>query len=136
MRADVFIDTNIVVYSFDADAPAKQRQAKEILAGPGWFVSWLVVREFCSVALHRFAVPLKPEDLRDYVALRLWPRCRVLPGDTLLAKAIEIQGRFGFRFCDSLIISSALAGGAVKLLSEDLQDGQAIGPLQIVNPFR
>lgn len=88
------------------------------------------------MALHRFAVPLKPEDLRDYVALRLWPRCRVLPGETLPAKAIEIQGRFGFRFYDSLIISSALAGGAVKLLSEDLQDGQAIGPLQIVNPFR
>jgi len=42
------------------------------------------------VALHRFAVPLKPEDLRDYVALRLWPRCRVLPGETLPAKAIEI----------------------------------------------
>lgn len=136
MPADVFIDTNVVVYSFDATAPLKQRRAKEILAGSGWFVSWQVVQEFCSVALHRFAVPLKQEDLRDYVALRLWPRCRVLPSETLLAKAIEIQGRFGFRFYDSLVISSALAGGAGKLLSEDLQDGQTIGPLQIVNPFR
>jgi predicted nucleic acid-binding protein len=34
-----------------------------------------------------------------------------------------------------LIVASALAGGAKKLLSEDLQHGQRIGSLEIVNPF-
>lgn len=136
MPAETFLDTNVVVYAFDVDAPEKQRRAKEILAGPGWMVSWQVIQEFCSVALHRFEVPLKPADLRDYVTLRLWPHCRVLPGQPLIIKAIEMQDRWGYRFYDCLIIAAAITGGATCLLSEDLRDGQIIGPLRIVNPFR
>jgi len=66
MPAEVFLDTNILVYSFDSDSPAKQRKAKELLNGSGWFVSWQVIQEFSSVALHRFKVPFKPQDFSDY----------------------------------------------------------------------
>ena len=41
----------------------------------------------------------------------------------------------GFSFWDSLIIESALAGGARRLCTEDLQSGQMIDQLEIVNPF-
>ena len=135
MPAEFFLDTNVIVYAFDASAPDKQRRAKELMAGTEWIVSWQVIQEFSSVALHRFKVPFKPGDLRDYVALKLWPRCRVFPSETVFMKAIEIHGRLGFRYYDSLVIASALAGEARRLLSEDMQDGQKIGPLQIENPF-
>jgi len=135
MSAEVFLDTNILVYSFDAGSPAKQRKAKELLAGSRWFVSWQVVQEFSSVALHRFEVPLKPGDLSDYLSLKLWPRCRVLPSEVILTKAIAIQARYGFRYYDSLVVASAIAGGAKTLLSEDLQHGQSIDSLTIQNPF-
>lgn len=135
MPAESFLDTNVIVYAFDASAPEKQRRAKALMEGADWFVSWQVVQEFSSVALHRFKVPLKPADLRDYVGLKLWPRCRVFPSEAIYAKAIEIHGRLGFRYYDSLILASALAGGARRLLTEDMQDGQKIGTLQIVNPF-
>ena len=79
MPAEVFFDTNILVYRFDSDSPAKQEKAKELLAGSGWFVSWQVIQEFSSVALHRFKVPLKPRDLSDYISLKLWPIAEYFP---------------------------------------------------------
>lgn len=136
MSAEVFLDTNIFVYCFDGESAEKQIKAKKIVSSLGWFVSWQVIQEFSSVALHRFKVPIKPPDLADYVEFRMWPCCRVLPTQTIFHKAIEIQGRFGFRFYDSLIVASALGGGAGILLTEDLQDGQRIGSLEIRNPFR
>lgn len=136
MSAEVFLDTNILVYCFDAESPEKQAAAKKIVFRHDWFVSWQVVQEFSSVALHRFKVPIKPADLAEYVEFRLWPACRVLPSQPIFRQAVEIHGRFGFRYFDSLIVASALAGGAKILLSEDLQDGQRIGSLQIRNPFK
>jgi len=135
MPAEVFLDTNVLVYSFDADSPAKQRKAKELLAGSGWFVSWQVIQEFSSVALHRFKVPLTPQDLSDYLTLKLWPRCRILPSEVILTKALAIHTRYSFRYYDSLIVAAAMAGGASTLFSEDLQHGQSIDSLTIKNPF-
>ena len=136
MRGEDFLDTNIFVYGFDRDAPRKQERARELVAGNDWFVSWQVVQEFSAVALHKFKVPLEREDLQDYIALRLWPKCRVFPTEAVFAQALAIQGRFGFRFYDCLIVASALVGGASVLFSEDLQHGQMIGDLQILNPFQ
>ncbi len=83
--------------AFTADSPAKQRKAKDLLSGFGWFVRWQVIQEFSSVALHRFKVPLKPQDLSDYLTLKLWPRCRILPSEVILTKAIAIHSRCGFQ---------------------------------------
>ena len=135
MPAEVFLDTNIVVYSFDSDSPAKQRKAKEILAGSTWFVSWQVIQEFSFVALQRFKVPLKAQDLSDYISIKLWPRCRILPSEVILTKATAIQTRYRIRYYDSLVVASAIAGSARTLFSEDLQHGQTIDSLTIRSPF-
>ncbi len=135
MPAEVFLDTNILANSFDVDSPSKQRKAKELLTGSKWFVSWQVIQEFSSAALHRFKVPLKPQDLSDYLTLKLWPRCRILPSEVILTKAIAIHARYGFRYYDSLVVASAIAGSAKTLFSEDLQHGQSIDSLTIQNPF-
>ena len=58
---------------FDPEAAAKQRVSKGFLDSKVWFLSWQVVQEFSSVALHRFAVPMKANDLADYISLKLWP---------------------------------------------------------------
>lgn len=136
MSAEVFLDTNIFVYCFDVQSPEKQATAKKIVCGMDWFVSWQVVQEFSSVALHRFKVPIKPDDLAEYVEFQIWPGCRVLPSEAIFRQAVEIHERFGFRYYDSLIVASALAGGAKTLFSEDMQDGQVIGSLEIRNPFK
>ncbi len=49
--------------------------------------------------------------------------------------AIGRSRRMLLSFWDALIIETALAGGAERLLTEDLQHGQIIDGLQIENPF-
>ena len=135
MNAKVFLDTNVVAYAFDRSALEKQRRAKELMGGSNWVVSWQVIQEFANLALHRFAVPMKPEDLADYLDLVLWPRYEVLPSLLLYRTATTLHAQMQTRFYDSLIVAAALASGAARLLTEDLQHGRAIGSLKIENPF-
>lgn len=136
MSASRFFDTNVFVYAFDRTEPDKARIARELISGPDWQVSWQVVQEFANVALHRFATPMEPGDLGDYLELVLWPNCGVYPSAVVARKALSIHRRTGYRFSDSLIVASALAGGATVVVSEDLQDGREIDGLRIENPFR
>lgn len=87
------------------------------------------------MALHRFAKPISPEDLEDYLRLILLPACRIMPTAQLYEQAIRIQSQTKYRFYDSLILASALAAGVNTLYSEDLQADRVIGDLRIVNPY-
>ena len=136
MRAEVFLDTNVLVYAFDPANPKKKEQARALIQSPGWWISWQVVQEFAHVALHRFAVPLKGKDLADYLEIALWPRCRVFPSPEIFRQALRLQGETGHRFYDCLVLASAMACGSKTLLSEDFQDGRSYGPVKVMNPFR
>lgn len=135
MSAKVFLDTNVVAYAFDLGAPAKRQRAREIMGGRDWTASWQVVQEFTNLALHRFAVPMKPADLADYLELVLWPHCTVFPSLNLYRTAAMLHAQTQYRFYDSLIVAAALASGAAVLYTEDLQHGRMIGSLKIENPF-
>ena len=135
MSAKVFLDTNVVAYAFDRAAPAKQQRARQIMGTSDWVLSWQVLQEFSNLALHRFAVPMRPADLGDYLALMLWPHCQVLPSLALYQTAATLHAQTQYRYYDCLIVAAALACGAALLYSEDLQHGRTIGALRIENPF-
>jgi predicted nucleic acid-binding protein len=135
MNTEVFLDTNVLAYAFDATAPVKRQRAREIMDGREWGVSWQVVQEFANLALHRFAVPMKAADVADYLELVLWPRCSVLPSFNLYRTAATLHAQTQYRYYDCLIVAAALASGATVLWSEDLQHGRTIGSLRIENPF-
>ena len=135
MSAKVFLDTNVVAYAFDPAVPAKRQRARILMDAYDWVVSWQVVQEFAHVALHRFAVPMKPVDLADYLELVLWPHCEVFPSLTLYRTAATLHAQTQYRFYDSLMVAAALASGAALLYTEDLQHGRVIGSLKIENPF-
>ena len=136
MNADVFLDTNIVVYAFDRRFPEKRSLARELIdVDASWSISWQVVQEFCSVALHRFTVPLTHDFLDEMISLVLHPHCHVMPSPALWKNALHVRAQTQYRFYDSLIIAAALESGAKTLYSEDLQHGRRIGNLEIVNPF-
>ena len=141
MRAKAFLDTNIVVYTFDASEPRKQDIARQLVAKaltePGSaVVSWQVVQEFLNVATTKFAVPLTAVDARTYLHQVLVPLCEVYPDAAVYEDGLAIQDRHGFSFYDSLVLASAVRAGCVRLYSEDLQDEFRLGRLQVVNPFR
>lgn len=140
MRAEYFLDTNVLLYVHDARVAAKQRRAQELveralLTGTG-VISWQVVQEFANVVLHKQPARLSPDRLRQYLECYLEPLCQVWPTPALWRSALELHGRTAYRFFDCLVVAAALAAGARTLYSEDLQDGRRVGGLTITNPFK
>lgn len=140
MSAKYFIDTNVLVYSFDDSHPAKKARSEEIIwdalqTGSG-IISTQVVQEFLNVATHKFATPMKSDDARMYLRLVLNPLCRVYPEIAQYDNCLELHAETGYSFYDSLILSAAIQGGCEILYSEDLQDHQQVRGVRIENPYR
>jgi predicted nucleic acid-binding protein len=134
-----FLDTNILVYTFDETQPIRRAKAREmvemgLITGLG-SVSYQVIQEFLNVSLTKFAVPLAAGDARSFLERVLVPMWRVSPSASLYSQAIDIQGSSGYGFYDSLIVASALASGCVTLYSDDLQHGRRFANLTVVDPF-
>ncbi|MDD5198714.1 MAG: PIN domain-containing protein [Terrimicrobiaceae bacterium] len=139
MPVDVFFDTNIFVYTFDASAPEKRRRARSLVRealekGTG-AISWQVAQEFLNVGLHKFENPFTAGEASDYLDQVLLPLWKVSASPELFHEAILIQRQAQYRFHDSLIVASAVHSGASTLYSEDLQAGRTFGKTKIVNPF-
>jgi predicted nucleic acid-binding protein len=136
--AKTFLDTNIVIYAYDASAGLKHEIARQIMtdlwtSGNG-ILSTQVLQEFYVNVTRKIPKPLDLDLARQIVADLLKWDVVVNGGDSIL-DAIDIQKRHNFSFWDAMIISSAVTGGAVTLLSEELTDGQIIGGVTIRNPF-
>lgn len=136
MPARSFIDTNVLVYTDDADNPRKQRQALELLAearraGTG-VVSTQVLDEYFVAATRKLGVAAATARRK----VELFARLDVVVidvGDILAA--IDLHRLHQFSFWDALVIRAALQAGASRLYTEDMQDGRRIDGLTIVNPF-
>lgn len=137
MSAD-FIDTNVFIYLFDETSAAKREVAEQIVRSgleSGGVISYQVVQETLNVLTRKVSAPASAADARQFLDAVLSLMWRGMPTSDLFHRAIDIQGRYGYSFYDSLIIAAALEAGCSRLLSEDLQDGQRIDGLTIVNPF-
>ncbi len=133
MSADVFLDTNILVY-----AAAKNDSRAEIataLLAKGGRISVQVLNEFAAVARRKLSWPW-PDVAEALAAFRvLCPEPLAISVATHEA-ALAIAQREGLGVYDSLIVASAIEAGCSTLLSEDMQDGRTIaGTLTILNPF-
>ncbi len=139
MKGDkVFVDTNIIVYAYDASAGKKHKMAVEIMEGL-WnsghgVLSSQVLQEFFVNATRKIAKPLEVAVAREIVKDLLKWKVVTVDGEIIL-EAIDILSRYRYSFWDSIIIQSAIQGGANLLVSEDLHDGQVINGVTIKNPF-
>ena len=134
----VFLDTNLLLYAYDAGSQVKHAVAVRILenlwkTGNG-ILSTQVLQEFFVNVTKKIPRPLSVavgrEIVEDFLNWKIVP----VDGRTIL-RAIDLHEKHRYAFWDSLVIQSAIEGGATSLLSEDLRDGQKIGDLTIRNPF-
>ena len=134
-----FLDTNVLVYTFDPSEPLRRAQARELveraLSTRQGVISYQVVQEFTNVALRRFSVPLTVADCRQYLDQVLTPLWRISPTPVLYRTALDIHEQSGYGFYDSLIVAAALEAGCRTLYSQDLQNGREFGALTVVDPF-
>lgn len=139
MNDKFFLDTNIIVYSFDTANPEKQQKAQTLIAHAlsthQGCISSQVIQEFINVVTRKFKTPLSINDCQIYLTKVLEPLCETFTSIELYHQALEIVNRWQYSFYDALIITAALNSGCAKLYSEDLQHGQVIQNLKINNPF-
>lgn len=132
-----FIDTNILLYSISRDQAElrKRERAIEILEEDDLALSAQVLQEFywqATKATRRSAVPRQTA----VSLIATWSRFPVQEISLdIVNAALEICDRYQLSYWDSAIVAAAHALGCGELLTEDMNHGQRIGSLSIVNPF-
>ncbi len=138
VEAAPFIDTNVLVYAYDADAGRKHQTARALLTtlweDRGGLLSTQVLQEFYVTVTRKIPRPLDHPTARGVIKTYLaWPVQMIDVGDILAAS--EVEDRFQLAFWDALIITSAKRAGAGRLVSEDFQTGRIMDGVLIENPF-
>lgn len=129
--ADAFVDTNVVLYALSADVVKAERSDALLREAP--CISVQVLNEFANVARRKLGWSW--ERIRDTGVL-LRAVCPVLPLTVQThERAVQIAGRYGFSIHDAGIVAAAQLEGCSVLYSEDLQHGQQLDGLRIINPF-
>ena len=132
-----FLDTNVLLYTDDADAPRKRERAIELIERARFsssaVVSTQVLQEYFAAATRKLGVPATTARAKVEIFGRLQLVQLDLP---LILEATDLHQLHQLSIWDSLIVCAAKAGASTKLITEDLQDGQQFGSLVVENPFR
>jgi predicted nucleic acid-binding protein len=137
MRARTFFDTNVLVYTDDKAAPAKQRRALDLIAEhrrtKTGVVSLQVLQEYFVTVTRK--LHLDPRIARRKVEL-IAEFDVASPEVADILAAIDLHRLHGVSFWDALVLRAAKQAGCSILLSEDMQGNREIDGVQIVNPFQ
>jgi predicted nucleic acid-binding protein len=133
------IDTNVLIYAYDAADSAKQVKALEVLrrartAGIG-ALSVQVLGEFYTNITRK---PLKPLTVEEAQATAL-RYCRSWPvldlTDRTFLDAVGAVAQHRLSFWDALIWGTAMQNRLPYILTEDQQHGRLVGGVRYLNPF-
>lgn len=132
-----FADTNVLLYAISGreDEAAKAGVALALLDRQDIALSTQVLQEFYVQATRPTRHnPLSHDQASGLVeSFTRFPVQDVTVG--IVRSAVALRGRFGLSLWDCTIVEAARALGCAVVLSEDMQDGQDLDGVQIVNPF-
>ena len=136
MKGKIFVDTNVLLYLLSSTEPSKKKRCLDLvtkydaLSQLVW--STQVIQEYIHVLSGKFEQPLAIVKS----SISFFQNFELVVNDLpIIEKAMDLKSIYNYSFWDSLILSSAILSKCSFLLSEDLQGGQLIEGLKIVNPF-
>jgi predicted nucleic acid-binding protein len=132
----VFVDSNVLLYAVDEADRKKQQVAREWRAelwkSRRGRVSFQVLGEFYVNAVRKR--PSAREEARAEIRdLLAWNP--VVADAGLMQRGWKIQDRYQLSYWDALIVAAAKVAACRYLLTEDLQSGQELDGIEVVNPF-
>jgi predicted nucleic acid-binding protein len=131
-----FLDTNVFFYAIDGADPIKQGKARtliESLASSGeGVVSTQVIQEFANNAIRKLRIAPEQtiilcEAFADHAVVK--------PDADLVRNALRLMQLASISFWDACNLAAAELGGCKVLYTEDLNSGQRINGIRVVNPF-
>lgn len=131
-----FIDTNVLVYAEAGDAPDKQQAAlallKQLYETSSGVLSTQVLQEYCNVAIKKLKLPAA----HIRAQLDLYEQFEVVQVTPAIIRAgLDLYQTRSVSFYDALVLVSAKIAGCNVLCSEDLNTGEVVAGVRIVNPF-
>jgi len=138
MNAEVFFDTNVLVYAAirtGKDERKRERALNLIKSEEDFGTSAQVLQEFYVTVVKKAVRPLSALEASEWIEQWAQFPCQSIDRQ-LVQIAIELSKRYTISYWDAAIIAAAVALGAHTVYSEDLSDGQIYGPVRVVNPFR
>ncbi len=136
MTAPVFVDTNVLIYAIDLADPRKQRLAQtwmdELWKNKRGRLSYQVLQEFYA-KVSRKELSTAAEARAVVRDLLVWRPVAVEA--RIVERAWMIQDRYMISFWDALIVAAANACACCFLLTEDMQEGQTLEDVRVINPF-
>lgn len=138
MTDRTFVDTNILVYAHDIDAGNRHESAKraitELWENRSGVLSTQVIQEFYVTLTRKIPTPLKKSTvIRIIKSFLNWDI--VINDAPIILQAFEIEETYNLSFWDALIVSAAYSRNVTTILTEDLNHGQSVEGMLIVNPF-
>ena len=130
------LDTNILVYAVDRTDGHKNAVARSIIVHASQtdiVLTQQVLGEYLNVVRKsdRDLQPALRETAERFERLFIM----VPTPKSLLLHAFDRSVRYQLQYWDALIVSVCLENQVTHLLTEDLQDGQIIDGLTVLNPF-
>ncbi len=137
--AATFIDSNILIYGFDAADRLKRDRAtlvvSEIVQRGNGCISTQVMGEvyYNLTKLSKIAMPhAEAAEVVDEMA-RGYPVFHVLP--EVMLDAVRLKNAHVLHFWDAVILATAKANGVATIISEDQTNRRIIEGIRYLNPF-
>jgi len=136
------IDTNVFVYFFDDDEPAKQAKATELLGRlvtppSQTLLMWQVAGELLS-CLRRWQSlgKVSDDDVRAHVAdvLNMFPMA--MPTRNVIPRSLDLTSRHSLSHWDSMLVAACIESHVDILYTEDMDNGATYDSVTIVDPFK
>jgi predicted nucleic acid-binding protein len=132
-----FINTNVLVYADSGDEPVKQRIALTLLnqlrLNQKGVLSTQVLTEYCNVALNKLKLP--HADIREQ--MQFWQQYEVVQvTPDIIHAGLDLHQTRSIGYFDALIVAAAKTSGCTVLYSEDMNAGEMVNGVRIVNPFK
>jgi predicted nucleic acid-binding protein len=133
-----FVDTNILVYAFDRTDPDRRSIAGDLIhtliETNRMRISTQVLQEFLVTVTRKIETPLDVEE-----AISLMDDLAVAPVYIIephsIREAARLSSKAELSYWDAMIVVAAAHSNATRLYTEDLNHGQKILDVEVVNPF-
>src|ERR1044071_8113501 len=137
MITDVFIDTNVFLYSLsdNPEEKLKAERARQLLLNENWGWSVQVAGEFYNIATSpKRQFRISHSAATEYVDTWLsFPTAPLNP--STVRTALQLVDRFRISYWDAAIIAAASELGCHTIFSEDLSHRQNYESVTVINPF-
>jgi len=139
------VDTNILVYRFDARFPEKQAAARDLLrkglAADAVRIPHQALLEFVAVVTRVRAGSsskplLEPDEARQETEELMVQFPVLFPNATLVRTALQGAAAYQLSWFDAHLWAYAEHYGLEEIVSEDFEHGRLYGSVRIRNPFR